>query len=134
MLQVQDIGIGKMLQFHEIYENTLGETLKLVLENESYTNKAKELSFRFKDRPMSALDTAIFWIEYVIRHKGAHYMKNPALDLSWFAYNMIDVYAFVFIACLIMVYLYVKVIKFIAALIQNNVFAKNKFQKKKKLK
>lgn len=44
---------------------------------------------------MNALDTAMFWIEYVIRNKGAEYMKNPARNMSWIAYNMLDVYIFV---------------------------------------
>lgn len=56
-----------------------------------YLEKAKELSVLFKDRPLSPLETAIYWIEYVIRHKGAHHLRSAAMDLHWFQYLLLDV-------------------------------------------
>jgi len=44
---------------------------------------------------MSALDTAIFWTEYVIRHKGAPHLRPAILDLAWYQYLLLDVIAFV---------------------------------------
>ncbi|CAH0715617.1 unnamed protein product, partial [Brenthis ino] len=95
LLLVQETGFGKILQYHEINEVTLENILQEILNNETYAIKAKEMSRTFKDRPMSALDTAMFWIEYVIRNKGAEYMKNPARNISWIAYSMIDAYIFI---------------------------------------
>lgn len=94
LLQAQNLGFGKILQYHDIDEDTLRKNLFEILKDDSYKIKAQEISARFKDRPLTALETAMYWIEYVIRHKGADFIKNPALKLSWFAYNMIDVYAF----------------------------------------
>jgi len=59
---------------------------------------------------MSALDTAIFWTEYVIRHKGAPHLRPAILDLAWYQYLLLDVIAFIclctvvfiFIACTIL--------------------------------
>lgn len=56
-----------------------------------YQNKAKALSQVWKDRPLSPMETAIFWIEYVGRHKGAVNMKPPTVDLPLYQYLMIDV-------------------------------------------
>jgi glucuronosyltransferase len=53
------------------------------------------VSRAYHDRPMSALDTAIFWTEYVIRHGGARHMRSAALDLAWYQYLLIDVIAFI---------------------------------------
>lgn len=52
------------------------------------------MSSIFHDRPMSAIDTAVYWVEYVIRHKGAHHLHSPAVDLKWYQYYLLDIVAF----------------------------------------
>lgn len=41
--------------------------------------------------PIKQLDKAVFWTEYVIKHKGAHHLKSAALNLSWYQYLLLDV-------------------------------------------
>lgn len=53
------------------------------------------MSAIFKDRPMSALDTAVYWVEYVIRHRGAHHLRSAAVDLPWYQFYLLDVIAFI---------------------------------------
>jgi glucuronosyltransferase len=55
------------------------------------------VSRAFRDRPMSPLNTAIFWTEYVIRHGGAPHMRSAALELSWYQYLLLDVIAVLFV-------------------------------------
>lgn len=52
---------------------------------------ARHTSRLFRDRPQSALDTAIFWTEYVIRHRGAPHLQSAAVKLAWYQYLLIDV-------------------------------------------
>ena len=40
------------------------------------------------------MSTAIYWIEYVIRHRGAKHIKYPGADLNFFQYHSLDVFAF----------------------------------------
>ncbi|PZC79478.1 hypothetical protein B5X24_HaOG200298 [Helicoverpa armigera] len=129
LLQVQNIGYGKILEYHEIDEETLYNRVNEVLTNDSYRKKAKEVSRRFKDRPLNALDTAMFWIEYVIRNNGADYIKNPALELSWVASNMLDVYAFILILVLGVVFATVKILSIVLSLFKSK---ESKKQKKKR--
>ncbi|RVE44553.1 hypothetical protein evm_010799 [Chilo suppressalis] len=112
LLQAQHLGFGKILRFEDINEQSLRSKLVDVLFNVSYQNVAKEMSKRFKDRPMTPLDTAMYWIEYVIRHNGADFIKNPAIQLSWVAYNMLDVYAFLLVVLLVFLYMIISVILF----------------------
>lgn len=128
LLQAQSLGYGKILEYPHINEETLSKALNEVLTNDSFRMKAKELSVRFKDRPMNALDTAMFWIEYVMRNNGAHYMKNPAVELSWVAYTMIDVYVFIFFVVLLSVFAIFKVPIVIMSLLKSE----SKKQKKKR--
>ena len=46
---------------------------------------------------MSPLNTAIFWTEYGIRHRGAPHMRCAALDLAWYQYLLVDVIAFLLV-------------------------------------
>lgn len=48
----------------------------------------------FQDRPLSALDEAVWWVEYVIRHKGAPHLKSAVADLSWYQIYLFDLLAF----------------------------------------
>lgn len=56
-----------------------------------YKERAEHLSRIFKDRPQLPLETAMFWIEYVIRHKGAPHLRCASLNLSWVQNNLVDV-------------------------------------------
>jgi glucuronosyltransferase len=58
-----------------------------------YRENVKLLSGIFRDQPLTPLDQAVFWTEYVIRHKGAPHMRSAALDLTWYQYFLLDVIA-----------------------------------------
>lgn len=51
-----------------------------------------------RDQPLSPIDTAIYWIEYVVRHRGAHHFRSAALDLTWYQYYMLDVIVSLFVS------------------------------------
>lgn len=40
---------------------------------------------------MKPLDKAVYWIEYVIRHNGAHHLKTAGNQLNWIQFLLIDV-------------------------------------------
>ena len=48
------------------------------------------------------MDTAIYWIEYVIRNGGKP-LRSLAADLYWWQNELLDVYAFL-LFCLILVF------------------------------
>ena len=55
----------------------------------------KRMSDRSKDRVLSPLDQAIWWVEYVLRHNGATHLRPATLDLHWSQYLLLDVAMFV---------------------------------------
>lgn len=69
----------------------------------------------FHDRPMKPLDKAVYWIEYVIRHNGAHHLKTAANKLNWIQFLSIDVILLTLIVLLIffniLIYIVSKVYK-----------------------
>ncbi len=43
------------------------------------------------DRPIEPLNLAVFWTEFVIRHKGAPHLRVAAHELNWIQYHSLDV-------------------------------------------
>ncbi|KAJ8719641.1 hypothetical protein PYW08_011816 [Mythimna loreyi] len=73
-------GIGVTVDIFTLNQRELKNALNIILQ-EKYQKKAKELSRVWKDRPLSPMDTAVFWIEYVARHKGAVNLKPPTVGM-----------------------------------------------------
>lgn len=94
MARAQNIGYGLTVKYKNLTENALTWALTDILNDKKYKEKAKEISARYRDQPMTPLETATYWVEYVARHKGAAFMKSPAQDLCFFSYHLLDVYLF----------------------------------------
>lgn len=60
-----------------------------------------------EDQPLKGLDKAMWWIEYVIRHKDVSHLRSRAADMSFFEYFMVDVILF----CLAVLFVIIYVIK-----------------------
>lgn len=45
---------------------------------------------------MRPLETAIYWVEYIARHRGAAHMHSAGQDLSFLAYHNLDILIAVF--------------------------------------
>jgi glucuronosyltransferase len=59
------------------------------------------------------LETAVYWTEYVIRHKGARHLRSAAVELTWYQYLLLDVLSFIALFLfffLVMMYLLVKIV------------------------
>lgn len=48
-----------------------------------------------QDTPVKPMDLAMFWIEYVLRNKGAPNLRSAALDLPFYKRWMLDIVFFV---------------------------------------
>ncbi|KAF7650941.1 hypothetical protein LDENG_00118440 [Lucifuga dentata] len=84
-------GVARVLDIGTLDKDVFLEELKAVLYEPSYREKMWALSRLHRDQPMKPLDRAIFWIEFVMRHKGAAHLKTSSFKMSWIQYNSIDV-------------------------------------------
>lgn len=107
-------GYAVKLEFANITKESVQWALSEILENPRYTEKAKFLSKLFRDRPMPPMEEAIYWTEYVIRHKGAPHLRSAALELTWYQCMLLDV--------IIAVVLAVVAVFFLAVLLMRTVF------------
>lgn len=98
------------LPYANINASSLSVAINELITNEKYTRKVKELSRLHRDRPHSALEEAIFWTEYVLRHNGAPHMQSPAVHLNFIQQNSLDVLA----AFILILYILMKILKWLA--------------------
>nr|CAA68415.1 unnamed protein product [Homo sapiens] len=91
-------GAAVSLDFHTMSSTDLLNALKTVINDPLYKENAMKLSRIHHDQPVKPLDRAVFWIEFVMRHKGAKHLRVAAHDLTWFQYHSLDVTGFL-LAC-----------------------------------
>lgn len=89
--QIKNQGWAIDLNFDTLNETTLNENIHEMLTNSTYKENARKLSQLFRDRPLTPLQTAIYWIEYVIRYDGAKHMQSSAVHLNFIQKNSLDV-------------------------------------------
>ncbi|KAM6220577.1 UDP-glucuronosyltransferase 2A3 isoform 3-T3 [Rhynchocyon petersi] len=82
--------------------------LRTVINDPSYKKNAMRLSAIHHDQPVKPLDRAVFWIEFVMRHKGAKHLRPAAHDLTWFQYHSLDVIGFLLVCVATAIFLVTK--------------------------
>lgn len=101
--QINSQGWAVVLEYDYLNETALTAGIHEILTNSTYKLNAQKRSQLFRDRPMSPLQTAVYWVEYVIRHNGAKHMQSPAVNLNFFQQNSLDI-LFVLAVALYIVY------------------------------
>lgn len=79
----------------------------------SYKNKIDEIADALEDEPITSLETVVFWTEYVIRHKGAPFLRNTSLDLPMYILCFYDVIGLVLIVIGLVLYAFYKFARYI---------------------
>ncbi|XP_029708692.2 UDP-glycosyltransferase UGT5-like [Aedes albopictus] len=84
-------GYARKLGFKDISEESLFNNIQEMIQNGEYSKRAKEISVVFRDRLTNAMNESIYWMEYVMRNKGAKHLKSNAVNLSVIQYLLLDV-------------------------------------------
>ncbi|KAJ8676539.1 hypothetical protein QAD02_012326 [Eretmocerus hayati] len=85
-------GMMIRIDYDNLSGTTLESALRTLLDDPSYREKTHYYSRLFRDQPLSPMQNAIFWIEYVARNGGG-VLKSPALALAWWQLAQLDIYA-----------------------------------------
>ncbi|KAH8384528.1 hypothetical protein KR200_008715, partial [Drosophila serrata] len=85
------------LDYRYVSEEKLELALKELLTNPKYKTNMDRASKIFRDRPLRAMDTAMYWIDYVIEHRGAPHMVAEGVNLPWYQLYLLDVMAIIVI-------------------------------------
>lgn len=86
-------GWAIQLDFDSVTEADFRNAIDEMLTNQTYVNNVQKISQLYRDRPQSPLETAIYWIEYVLRYRGAQHMQSATVHLNIIQRNSLDVIA-----------------------------------------
>ncbi|KAM6451569.1 UDP-glucuronosyltransferase 2A2-like isoform 3-T7 [Liasis olivaceus] len=94
ILHMKAKGMAVELDIHTMKTEDLVDAVNTVIQNALFKKNALRISQIHHDQPIKPLDRAVFWIEFVMRHKGAKHLRAAAYHLTWYQYHCLDVTAF----------------------------------------
>ncbi|XP_023052290.1 UDP-glucuronosyltransferase 2B33-like isoform X2 [Piliocolobus tephrosceles] len=101
-------GAAVQLDFDTMSSTDLVNALKQVINDPLYKENVMKLSRIQHDQLVKPLDRAVFWIEFVMRHKGAKHLRPAAHDLTWFQYHSLDVIGFLLASVATVIFIIMK--------------------------
>ncbi|KAL5291875.1 hypothetical protein ACFFRR_010948 [Megaselia abdita] len=118
--KIVKVGYGLKLDYKTMTEQELSTAVNEVLNNPSYAANVKKFADTYKDRPLSARESVVFWTEYVIRHHGAPHLQSPLVHMNVIQQYSIDVLAVIFGA----LYIVYRISKLCICFVWRKVFGK----------
>lgn len=61
------------------------------------------LSHITKDKPNEAIKTAVWWIEYVLRHNGALHLRSANTQIKWCQEYLLDILATILVVFVVLI-------------------------------
>jgi glucuronosyltransferase len=120
--KIRKAGFGKTIKFLSLTPELLVDNINELITNKTYAETAKRVSSVFRDNLVHPMNESMFWLEYIVRHKGAPHLISGAKKLNWAQYLLLDVFAFYFFVIFVTVYIVVKCVKALFKKIGSNNF------------
>ncbi|XP_055848943.1 UDP-glycosyltransferase UGT5-like [Episyrphus balteatus] len=109
MARAETSGFGIMVDYNVLSEENFKSAILEMLNNPKYTKKIQEVSARYRDQPMEPLELAIYWVEYIAKHKGAPHLHCAAQELNFFQYHNIDI-LFILLGAIVLLVFVIKML------------------------
>ncbi|KAH8346443.1 hypothetical protein KR084_000670, partial [Drosophila pseudotakahashii] len=131
MEHIKRQGLGLVLSYRDMTSEQFKDTILRLLTEKSFDVTARTTAARYRDQPMNPLETAIWWTNYVLRHKGAKYMRVAGREFNFFTYHSLDVLGTFFVALvLILLILILSLVKIYKMIFPSSAVNKRKQKQK----
>ncbi|XP_063840610.1 UDP-glycosyltransferase UGT5-like isoform X2 [Scylla paramamosain] len=114
---VENSDIGRVLVWDELTADRIVDALNDIISNTKYKENVARMSASLRDQPTTPQERAVFWTEYVIRHRGAPQLRCPAAQLSWVEFLMLDVVGLLLLALLLLLFLIRRLLRAVSAVL-----------------
>ena len=91
-----DHGSGIDMNILTFTADELVNNVHRVLDEKAFKMAVQKASDIVKSRPMTAQDTAAYWVEHVLKHGGEH-LRTGAMDMPLYQFLMLDILLFVLV-------------------------------------
>ena len=111
--------MGILLNLNSISATQLEEAIRAVLTDSRYKENARAAQALINDQMVEPKQELLYWVKYVIRHKGAkHLLNDVAHGMSTVEFWSLDVYAFLCLVFVIFLLLMCFVLKHLIKLLK----------------
>lgn len=106
--RLEKLKVGNQLDLLEMTEESLRDTILETLKPEYKKNMIKLRDLVY-DQPITSLDKAIFWTEYVIRHNGTKHLEFAGRNVPYHEQYCLDFVAIFIAAFALTIYISKKI-------------------------
>lgn len=112
---VENSGLGRTLVWEELTADRIVDVLTDIITNTKYKDNVAKMSASLRDQLTTPQERAVFWTEYVIRHRGAPQLRCPAAQLSWVEFLLLDVVGILLLAMMVVMFLLRRLLRAVLA-------------------
>ncbi|XP_018565809.1 UDP-glucuronosyltransferase 1-9-like isoform X2 [Anoplophora glabripennis] len=109
-------GFGLTLDHNKLDVRTFRSAILEVINNPKYRERTKESADLVMDQPMSGLEKAVWWTEYVLRHGQTDHFRNTLSDIPWYQFLLLDVILCFLVITVIVAYVSFKLLQLLKCL------------------
>lgn len=91
LVLLEQRGYALIQPFRTLTKESFLSKVQTMLEDPKFKQNAQKWAAITNDRIVSPLDTAVYWIEYVLRHQGAPELSSHSRHLSWHVLYSVDI-------------------------------------------
>lgn len=108
-------GYALTTRMSQVNDTAIGSYIGELLVDSSYRQRARETSEIFRDNIVPPMQTAIYWIEYVVRHPRAQqFLVSRAQNNKFLSFCLVDIFSFYFAGLALFIYLKILFFKWLA--------------------
>ncbi|XP_071991090.1 UDP-glucuronosyltransferase 3A1-like [Engystomops pustulosus] len=111
--------MGEYILPYEITSDKFAGAIHRVIENKSYKTAAMKQSVIMRSRPFPPDQQLLGWVEHIIRSGGGGHLRPYSYQQPWYQQLLLDVILFIFSCVALIIYIIVKVIRFLIHLLCN---------------
>ncbi|CAD7013699.1 unnamed protein product [Ceratitis capitata] len=97
------LGVGIQLSHDNLTETSLKWALQAIKEDGTYPLKIRQVASTFRDRPLGAVETCMYWMDYVLRHQGGVQLRTLGVGIPSSHLHLFDLFIFYFVMALLIV-------------------------------
>ncbi|XP_067630722.1 UDP-glycosyltransferase UGT4 isoform X2 [Eurosta solidaginis] len=97
------LGVGIQINQANLTETSLKWALQTLKEDNTYALTIRRVSTTFRDRPLGALETCIYWMNYVLRHEGGAQLRTIGVGMPSNQLHLFDLFIYYFTVALLIV-------------------------------
>nr|XP_021191136.2 UDP-glucosyltransferase 2 [Helicoverpa armigera]XP_021191137.2 UDP-glucosyltransferase 2 [Helicoverpa armigera]WRX06273.1 UGT40F2 [Helicoverpa armigera] len=108
--RIEKKGFAIKVDLSRTMDKDLKVALNEVLGNKKYAETAKALSIAYHDRPQKPKDALNFWVEHVVRTRGAPHLRSVAVDIPLYQRVYLDLLALILLALVVLLVVVKKIL------------------------